>query len=141
MIFNKFFSNKKSVDLDEIISNKVEEGKQYIYEEKHDLWSDFVRKAYYGDRFGLEVEAILIILKELDSDKNINDILKFLDNDPLACEYRRLIIRNKVFMFSKRGPEFLENILSNDEKNENVINVIEEMKKSNLILENKRETN
>ena len=43
-------------------------------------------------------------------------------------------------MFSKRGPEFLESILSDEEKSENVIKSIEEMKKNNLLLENKRET-
>lgn len=129
MIFNKLFNKKKGIDLEQVILNKIEEGKKYIYVEKYNLWSDFVRKSYYGNRFGLDVEAVLIILKELDSDKSINDVLEFLDNDPLACEYRRLIIRNRVFMFSKRGPEFLESILSDEEKSENVIKSIEEMKK------------
>ena len=140
MIFNKLVNKKKGIDLEQVILNKIEEGKKYIYVEKYNLWSDFVRKSYYGNRFGLDVEAVLIILKELDSDKSINDVLEFLDNDPLACEYRRLIIRNRVFMFSKRGPEFLESILSDEEKSENVIKSIEEMKKNNLLLENKRET-
>ena len=134
------FNKKKGIDLEQVILNKIEEGKKYIYVEKYNLWSDFVRKSYYDNRFGLDVEAVLIILKELDSDKSINDVLEFLDNDPLACEYRRLIIRNRVFMFSKRGPEFLESILSDEEKSENVIKSIEEMKKNNLLLENKRET-
>ena len=140
MIFNKLFNKKKGIDLEQVILNKIEEGKKNIYVEKYNLWSDFVRKSYYGNRFGLDVEAVLIILKELDSDKSINDVLEFLDNDPLACEYRRLIIRNRVFMFSKRGPEFVESILSVEENSENVIKSIEEMKKNNLLLENKRET-
>lgn len=140
MIFNKLFNKKKGIDLEQVILNKIEEGKKYIYVEKYNLWGDFVRKSYYGNRFGLDVEAILIILKELNSDKSINDVLEYLDNDPLACEYRRLIIRNRVFMFSKRGPEFLESILSDEDKSENVIKSIEEMKKNNLLLENKRET-
>ena len=137
MIFNKLFSKKKSVDLEDVINNKINEGKKYIYEENIELWTDFVRKSYYGNRFGLEVEAVLVILKELDSDKSITEVLRVLDNDPLACEYRKLIIRNKVFIFSKRGPEFLENIMSDAEKNGNVLKVINDMKKKNLEYENK----
>lgn len=137
MIFNKLFSKKKSVDLEDVINNKINEGKKYIYEENIELWTDFVRKSYYGNRFGLEVEAVLVILKELDSDKSITEVLRVLDNDPLACEYRKLIIRNNVFIFSKRGPEFLENIVSDAEKNGNVLKVINDMKKKNLEYENK----
>ena len=137
LIFNKLFSKKKSVDLEDVINNKINEGKKYIYEENIELWTDFVRKSYYGNRFGLEVEAVLVILKELDSNKSISEVLSVLDNDPLACEYRKLIIRNKVFIFSKRGPEFLENIMSDDEKNDNVLKVINDMKQKNLEYEKK----
>lgn len=137
LIFNKLFSKKKSVDLEDVINNKINEGKKYIYEENIELWTDFVRKSYYGNRFGLEVEAVLVILKELDSDKSITEVLRVLDNDPLACEYRKVIIRNKVFIFSKRGPEFLENIMSDAEKNGNALKVINDMKKKNLEYENK----
>ncbi len=139
MIFNKMFSKKeKNVNLEEIINNKIIEGKNFIYEENYDLWSEFVRKSYYGNRFGLEVEAVLIILRELDSEKSIVEVLKVLDQDPLACEYRKLIIRNKVFLFSKRGPEFLEHILSSDEINDNVLKTIADRKKINLGWENNK---
>lgn len=132
------FGKKKSVDKNnDIIDEWINEGKRLIYPEKYGDWENFVYRASEGKYFGLEVSGILVIMKELETGKDILEVLEVISSDPVAKDYMRSEIRNRVFEFSKRGPEFLETVLGEDNINESLRQKIEEVKKKNSQLDEK----
>lgn len=137
MGFFDLFGKKNDKKNNNIVDKWINEGKKLIYPEKHGDWENFVYRASEGKYFGLEVSGVLVIMKELATGKDILEVLEIISDDPVAKDYMRSDIRNRVFEFSKRGPEFLESILGQDKINDSLRQKIEEFKVENNKLEEK----
>lgn len=131
------FKKKDKTKDKDIVSDWISEGKSLIYPEKYADWKKFVYRACDGKYFGLEVAGVLRIMKELETGKEMAEVINSILNDPVAKDYMRSDIRNRVFEFSKRGPEFLEWVLGPDNINASLREKIDEFRKENSILEQK----
>ena len=92
----------------ENIPNLINQGILLLDEEKHELWKQCVNE-YYNEYYGLLLEVVLIIIRDLKDNKDIKDIIKFYYyhventmNDSLA--------KSIILLFSNQGKYFLEHI-------------------------------
>lgn len=136
-LFN-FFKKKKENGKYDVVNAWINEGKKLIYPEKYEAWENFVYRACDGKYFGLEVEGVLTILRELETDKTIEEVVACISKDTIAKDYMRNDLKNRVFEFSKRGAEFLEYILG-DDINDLLLDKIAKIKSENEKLRKKYE--
>ncbi len=122
------FKKKKECNVS-IISDWISKGNALIYPEMYSSWEKFVVRADDGKYFGLEVEGVLRIMEELATGKSVIEVIKVLKDDPVACEYDRKELLNRVFEFSKRGPEFYRYVMK-DKMNDALLEKI--LEKENL---------
>lgn len=132
------FKKKDNTNINEdLVGEWIDEGKKLIYPEKYEKWEKFVYRASEGKYFGLEVLGVLTIMRELETGMSISEVLDVISNDPIAKDYMRSDIRNRVFEFSKRGPEFLEAVLGSENINGDLKQKIEGFRVENSKLEEK----
>lgn len=87
----------------------IEEGKIYIYSDKHKEWEEFCKKIA-PDYIKISLEAIKII-----SDQSVNAGLVFINNKKKEISTDAFsMISFIVTRFSKRGPEFYTRLRGND---------------------------
>lgn len=129
---HKDSSSSESGDL--LVEEWIEQGKKLIFPEKYDDWENYVRRVCNDKYFGLEVAGVLRIMMELETGAPIPSVLENISKDSIACEYKRSNLRNRVFEFSKRGPEFLEAVLDKDSLTLDLVEKINEKKNENMLL-------
>ena len=87
----------------------VEEGKKYIYSEKHAEWEEFVKKIA-PDYIKISLEGIKII-----NNKDVNSGLVYINNkkNELSTDAFSMIAFI-ITRFSKKGPDFYTRLRGDD---------------------------
>ena len=87
----------------------LEEGKLYIYKEKHDEWADFVKKIA-PEYIKISLETIKIINNE-----SVNNGLVYFNNKKTELSTDAYaMIAFIITRFSKKGPEFYTRLRGRD---------------------------
>ena len=89
------------------IPSLIERGQELIYPEKYNEWEKCVKKSILDLHHVEEISTVLDIMDVLDKGASMEEakvILNSQGHDNIS-EY---MVRNIVFLFSNRGPEFWE---------------------------------
>jgi len=112
------FKNHLEKSSKENIPNLINQGILLLDEEKHELWKQCVNE-YYNEYYGLLLEVVLIIIRDLKDNKDIKDIKKTFDIH-VQNNMNPSLARSIVLLFSERGLEFF-NYTDNKEEEKQLI--------------------
>lgn len=97
----------------------IEWGQSLIYPERYDEWKKCVNTRAMDLYHGSELDSALEIMQILETGSTIEEALKTFD-DQDHHEISSALVRNIVFSFSSKGPEFWEatasEVISPEEK-------------------------
>ncbi|MBQ6477048.1 MAG: hypothetical protein IJI43_01245 [Bacilli bacterium] len=103
---------EKKHEAEEKIPLWIEMGEDLIYPEKYNKWEETVNERAKDVYVGEDLEAALSIMRALDRDNNMEKAKTIFKNRPLT-EKASNIVRDMVFNFSSKGPEFWEEVSPN----------------------------
>ena len=83
----------------------IEEGKKYIYEEKHSRWENECKSYFEVLHTGFAIENAVTIMKMLDEKKKFKDILEQMLKQGHTGMSKSTTL-NIVLKYSKEGPKF-----------------------------------
>lgn len=110
------------------IETWIKEGESLIYKENHIAWRKCVKERTISKSYGKEIQKSLKIMKLLDQD--FMEEAKTLFQKQKNSALEEYLIRNTIFLFSKKGPEFYLSTLDREPTKEE----LKEIK--NKLLEN-----
>ena len=117
------------------IPDLLEKGKLYIYPQREKAWKDYLEKSAKSVYHGKDVENALVIMDALDKGISQNDAIKLLLEQDGSFKFKNSV-SNIIFKYSKRGPEFLEE-LSGKKLTPERLEIIEKKKQENAIFARK----
>lgn len=148
--FNREILNSDKIDIDEIykkvtkrkkddfykkVDEWIEEGMEFIYPERAEMWKNFVNDFADSHSLGSEINCTLGVLMILNYKEDVDfEIAKsvLLKHGESGGFYD--FLRNYALLFSPRGPEFY--IVSADFPiSEGNLKRVEEIRKENILLE------
>lgn len=91
----------------ENISNWIEKGEKLIFPERYDDWIKCVITCARGIYYGLDLDYALEIMTLLKDGSTIEQVLEVFKGQSHSGTIES-IVRQIVFLFSDRGPEFIE---------------------------------
>ena len=91
----------------ESIPSWIERGKALIFPERYEEWEQCVQVRAKDLYHGMDLDAALEIMEVLDKGASIEEAKKILD-DQNHSGMSDSIVRNIIFHFSSKGPEFWE---------------------------------
>ena len=89
------------------IPNWIEKGQALIFPERYAEWEKCVVASASGFYHGLELDSALEIMTALENGASIEEAKQMLDKQEHSG-ISESIVRNILFMFSSKGPEFWE---------------------------------
>ena len=101
----EYAKNKKKAI--ENIPSWIEQGKKLIFSERHKEWEKAVIARANDLYHGLELDAALEIMQAIEDGIDMKQVAKMLDGQGHSGMSASLV-RNIVFHFSSKGPEFCE---------------------------------
>lgn len=111
----------------------IKKGEAFIYPERMEEWAECVEVRARDSYHGMYLDSALELMEKLESGASMEEVKEIFDGQ----EYSRApagIVRNMIFYFAKRGPEFYESTawreLSDEDKK-----AIEDKKKENAELD------
>lgn len=85
----------------------IAKGQALIYPERYEEWEKCVNACVTGLYHGLELDPALEIMEAVENGTTIEEASKILNNQGHSgCS--EFIVRNIIFLFSSKGPEFYE---------------------------------
>ena len=111
----------------------IEKGEAFIFPERMEKWEECVR-ARAGDLYhGMDLDSALELMEKLESGASMDEVKEIFDGQGHSGMSAGMV-RNILFHFAKRGPEFYESTawreLSDEDKQ-----IIADKKKENAELE------
>ena len=88
----------------------IDMGKDLIYPERYDDWEECVDARARDIYVGEDLEAALSIMRALDRDDDMEKAKTIYRNRPLV-DRAKALVRDMVFDFSSKGPEFCEEVI------------------------------
>lgn len=89
------------------IPSLIERGQELIYPEKYNEWEKCVKKSILDLHHVEEISTVLDIMDVLDKGASMEEA-KVILNSQGHDDISEYMVRNIVFLFSNRGPEFWE---------------------------------
>lgn len=85
----------------------IREGQALIFPQRHDEWEKYVVESTKSLYHGYEIECALEIMQALENDVSMEEVKQiFIDQKHSGLS--AAVVRNIVFLFSSKGPEFCE---------------------------------
>ena len=95
------------------IPSWIEKGEAYIYPERMEKWKECV-EVRAGDLYhGMDLDATLAIMEKLENGATIEEAKELFESQGHSGSSAG-IVRNMLFTFAKRGPEFYESTARRD---------------------------
>lgn len=111
----------------------IKRGEGFIYPERAEEWKKCVEAKAASDFYGKDLDEAIEIMEKLESGATLDEAKELLySQNHFAVWYR--VVRNIIFEFAKRGPEFYEHT-ARGEMSADTREIIEEKKKENAELE------
>ena len=108
----------------------IEKGQQLVFPNRFDKWVKHVQMSATSIYYGKDIEDALEIMEALDKDIPMDKIKELFEKQDQAS---RNYIRQTVFEFSEKGPEFYEETATEEFTDEEKL-IIESKKRENIRL-------
>ena len=130
---NEEDKNEK-MEASEKIPYWIRRGQKFIYTERGEEWERYVKTRAKGIYNGMDLDAVLELMEGLENGEPIEKVKETFYNQNHSGS-SEVLVRNAIFKFSKRGPEFYESTAT-EKISEGDQEVIENKKRENAELEN-----
>ena len=124
---------KEKAEAQAKIPSWIEQGEKFIYPERMEKWKQCVEDRASDLYDGIDLDSALGLMEKLESGATIEEVKEILEQQGHSGASAG-IVRNIIFHFSKRGPEFYEGTASKDLSDRDK-KVIEDKKKENTVLD------
>lgn len=124
---------KEKAEAQAKIPSWIEQGEKFIYPERMEKWKQCVEARASDLYHGMDLDSALGLMEKLESGATIEEVKEILEQQGHSGASEGMV-RNIVFHFSKRGPEFYEGTSSKDLSDRDK-KVIEDKKKENTVLD------
>lgn len=111
----------------------IKRGEGFIYPERAEEWKKCVEAKAASDYYGKDLDEAIEIMEKLESGATLDEAKELLYSQNHFVAWYRMV-RNIIFEFAKRGPEFYEHT-ARGEMSADTREIIEEKKKENAELE------
>ena len=128
----------EKMEASEKIPYWIRRGQKFIYTERGEEWERYVKTRAKGIYNGMDLDAVLELMEGLENGESIEKVKEIFYNQNHSGSSEELV-RNAIFKFSKRGPEFYESTAT-EKISEGDQEVIENKKRENAELENLHKT-